>query len=338
MKKIFLVISLVLSMILNSSFAFALNINENVSINSHINQEIFEYILFDYNFLTGNTNVTSQNIFDNLKENYITANEIKFIKSLNINEETNEGIILYIQSNYDTLVNEMTIEEKEVFDKYLLEVSLQYYYNILGSDFEYNEIMTDINEANDTNSVNESSVVSMKVCSDPSNVNGSVSGTGMEISVGHHSWIQIFNHTTQTLTVGGLELPSLKGVTIGTWHGNVHDGIWYNLEDFYEHEFSTTQSVLATQSLTQTQLNTLTNNLKRSSNDDWSLGNNCSSFAARMWNLFSDYDVSAGIIPTPINLANSIVDDAGGYQSLSMPSTVSEVFYGGANPESYITY
>lgn len=112
--------------------------------------------------------------------------------------------------------------------------------------------------------------------------------------------------------MGGLDVPSLCAVSVGTWPMNTHNGIWYNLENYYGDEFSETESVYAIQLLNETQLNTLNTQIKRASNDDWSYTNNCSSFAARMWNLNSEFQVSAGIIPTPTNLKNSILNDAGG--------------------------
>ena len=39
---------------------------------------------------------------------------------------------------------------------------------------------------------------------------------------------------------------------------------------------------------------------------------NCSSFTSKMCNKNAEYKVSAGIVNTPTNLKNSILDDAGG--------------------------
>lgn len=64
--------------------------------------------------------------------------------------------------------------------------------------------------------------------------------------------------------------------------------------------------------LNQSQLNALNAQITNSANDKWTYTNNCSSFASKMWNINAEYKVSAGIVNTPTNLKNSILDDAGG--------------------------
>lgn len=64
--------------------------------------------------------------------------------------------------------------------------------------------------------------------------------------------------------------------------------------------------------LNQSQLNALNAQITNRANDKWTYTNNCSSFASKMWNINAEYKVSAGIVNTPTNLKNSILDDAGG--------------------------
>lgn len=106
-----------------------------------------------------------------------------------------------------------TVETKELIDKYLLTHSLKYYYNILGDDYEYQEMVapTIENNGNQTRS-STANVVSLRVCSDPSMVDGTLLETGLSAVAGHHGWIQVCNLTNNTITVGGLSVGSLKQI------------------------------------------------------------------------------------------------------------------------------
>ena len=167
MKKIIAITILIMSMFC-MNFSFATSI-ENVFVeNEHINEEIFRKILFDYNFLTQNTNIKSQSIFDSLKNDGMTIIEKNFIKNLDIEKQTCEEIVLFIQNNYVQLTNEMNESEKEILDKYLLDNSLKYYYNLLGDTFVYTEeVIERYNDNVQSNSRLSENVVSIKVCSDP---------------------------------------------------------------------------------------------------------------------------------------------------------------------------
>ena len=331
MKKFWLVMFLVLSVLWCTSISFAAESGEDVG---YIHEEIFKRILFDYNFLTDNTESESREIFNDLDVE-LEEQEIAFLQSIGIAQETSEEIVLFIQDNYDELIEDKTTEVKELIDKYLLTHSLKYYYNILGDDYEYQEAVapTIENYENQTRS-STTNVVSLRVCSDPSTWGTDSAETGISAVVGHHAWIQVRNLTNNTITVGGLSVGPLKSVTIGTWSGEIHKGIFYNYEVYKQSRyssFSATESVYAVQVLTQSELNILNSKITLSSNDIWRTYNNCSSFAARMWNSVADYSVSAGVIPTPENLAESILEDAGGSTQLMLPNAT-KVYYGGADP------
>lgn len=84
-------------------------------------------------------------------------------------------------------------------------------------------------------------------------------------------------------------------------------------------DFSERDSVYAIQLLTQEQLNALNSQITNSANDKWTYTTNCSSFASKMWNINAEYKVSAGIVNTPVNLKNSILNDAGGNYRIGYP-------------------
>jgi len=64
--------------------------------------------------------------------------------------------------------------------------------------------------------------------------------------------------------------------------------------------------------ITQSDLDTI--NELIAENDTWSLTNNCSSFAVKIWNAVSTIQLSAGLINTPNNLIDSIKSQSG-YQT-----------------------
>lgn len=116
-----------------------------------------------------------------------------------------------------------------------------------------------------------------------------------------HSFIVVHNLTSNNMTVGHYTVEANGSVTLGTF-GNVsqHKGIWYNMEGVY----NVSTHVSVSQYISSSQLNTLNSNVN--SSDVWATLNNCSSFASKVWNSISSTDVSAGLVPTPSNLASSI--------------------------------
>lgn len=62
-------------------------------------------------------------------------------------------------------------------------------------------------------------------------------------------------------------------------------------------------------SVTQSDINTINNLINN--NDKWSLTNNCSSFAVKIWNAVSFVNLSAGVPNIPTALMNSIKSKSG---------------------------
>lgn len=117
----------------------------------------------------------------------------------------------------------------------------------------------------------------------------------------NHSWLVVKNTSSSSFYVGGYNLSPGSSVTIGTW-GNInqHTGIWYNLEGYYN--LSTHVSVA--KNITSSEVSDM--NFTINNNDRWGLLYNCSSFASSVWNAISSTKVSAGLVNTPSNLAESI--------------------------------
>lgn len=311
--------------------AFASSISLAVLNSKHIdytNEEIFKYILFEYNYLTKNDEEISRRYFENFKNNNINSKDT-FIDEMNLPENTRDAII-YIQDNYETLVKEMTNKEKEIFDTFILKQALIYYYDVLGENYIHpSEEKIDNDKVNtlEKNMTRANNVATIRLYSDDSET--TYGSSGLEVDVGVHAWISVTNLTDTPLTIGDLVVPSTGIVTIGTWENkSEHNGIWYNLEGAYYSYPSTTKHM--TQLITMEQLQTLNTEIRKSSNDTWGYLNTCSSFASKMWNLNADFPVGAGLINTPKNLAQNMLNN--GALTGTPVTTDLSVYYKGNNP------
>ena len=326
MKKICTIITMLVLFVVSFNIVYAKDSKEKWN-----NKEIFDYIQFDYDYLTQNDEETSEKYFQEISKNdNVSENDLeeKYSFSGDI-----ENTLLYIQDNYTILTNNMNDEEKEIFDKFLLKKALIYYYNILGDGFinlslkdSFDSKISKPDESKATNS----NVAALRLYSDGSQ--HTYGSSGLNVDVGCHSWISVSNLTGSAITVGGLSVPAYNTVTIGTWgNKSEHNGIWYNLEgNYYAGDYPSTTALMI-KLIDSTELTTLSNAIKNSSNDTWSYTNNCSSFASRMWNLIAtSQTVSAGLINTPKNLATNMLSGAG-IQSTPVTTSVS-IYYKGNNP------
>lgn len=129
-----------------------------------------------------------------------------------------------------------------------------------------------------------------------------------------HAFIAFKNTSSSSIRVGGLNVGAGHEITFGTW-GNKdgHTGIWYNLESYFaNNQGAYGNRVSLSMNVTQSDIDTINNII--SNNDTWSLTNNCSSFAVKVWNSISSKTLSAGIPNTPTSLMSSIKSKSG-YQT-----------------------
>lgn len=143
---------------------------------------------------------------------------------------------------------------------------------------------------------------------------------------GGHSFILVKNTSSSSITVGVRSVAADGTISVGTW-GNKPDGkgVYYNLERYYVGQGAYSGRVSLSMNLTSAQLATVTSSIKN--NNSWSLLNNCSSFASRVWNSVSGTKVGAGFVNTPTGLANSIKSKSGYVTNTSFPSTTSSNVY-----------
>jgi hypothetical protein len=129
-------------------------------------------------------------------------------------------------------------------------------------------------------------------------------------STSGHGWVTIKNIGTANITIGQLSAikPNLL-ISVGTWGNETeHNGLWYNLECFYNKQLAY-KTVSLSMQLTAAQLSTVNSIIVN--NDAWAPLNNCSSFATKLWNSVSSTSLSAGIPNTPTALIASIKSKAG---------------------------
>lgn len=131
-------------------------------------------------------------------------------------------------------------------------------------------------------------------------------GLSSSLGINGHSFIIISNISDKEITVGHMPVAAGESVTIGTYGNRAgHSGIWYNIEGYWGYRgFSSTVYGLHT-GLTSMEL--ISVNRTINNNDSWALTNNCSSFAAKVWNTTNSGEygrkVSGG---NPSALASSI--------------------------------
>ena len=184
-----------------------------------------------------------------------------------------------------------------------------------------------------TNQINdEIFYVGFSICSDISDV--FVPGrSDVQKYFGHHSWLEITNFTNTSIYINSIEILPLETMTIGTWQGSMHNGIFYNVETYYngKGEFSKKNSAYKSVLLNDFKLNYLISILGKPENDIWTYNDNCSYFAEKIWNEITDVEINSGIIKSPLNLYNYILRN-GGKQGFVMSAKKANLYYRGKNP------
>ena len=141
-----------------------------------------------------------------------------------------------------------------------------------------------------------------------------------------HAFIAFKNSSSSSVTVGGLNVGAGHEITIGTWgNKSQHTGIWYNLESYFANNNSAYGNrVSLSMSVTQSDIDTINSIISK--NDKWSLTNNCSWFAVKVWNSVSSKTLSAGTPNTPTSLMSSIKSKTG-YQTGRSISNATPIGY-----------
>ncbi len=176
--------------------------------------------------------------------------------------------------------------------------------------------------------------VGLAICSDAST--DFTDGKELQAQFGHHSWIAITNLGNVSLQINGITLKIFETITIGAWKSVRHNGIFYNVERYYadKGEFSWQKSAYKVQLLNDFEWIYLISMIGNPKTDTWSLTQNCAFFAEKIWNLFADTRISAGIIKCPLKLYENLLAD-GGKKGYILSSSDKELYYGGKNPVKF---
>lgn len=122
---------------------------------------------------------------------------------------------------------------------------------------------------------------------------------------GGHAWITIKNRLGTDIQVGTFSVSPGQEISLGTFGNQFeHLGIWYNIESLNADHPNYIGRVSLSQFINFNQLATINTYIQN--NDSWSVYNNCSNFAAGVWNAVSDDDVKFSVWPMPSVLADEI--------------------------------
>lgn len=136
------------------------------------------------------------------------------------------------------------------------------------------------------------------------NSSGSSSGDGLG-----HAWLVIENGTNNEYDFYNTTIEAGETVSIGTWGnvkdpdtGKVYKGAWLNLEAYYGWGTSNTASLTIT--ITEDQLSAVSK--KCIDMNDWTLINNCSYFASKVWNSVAPDDMQVSSYFFPANFPSTL--------------------------------
>jgi len=357
-KKIMSLLLIAVMVISGSSVVFASSGNDNAD----YKDTVFDYILDDYLLVTDLDPAEAEAIYGEVKDNGLDEAATAEAQAVIYDGETNatyEETVLYIQENYDDVTDGITAAEKELVDKYFLGYALQYYVDYgSATDFEetsadysrsapmepiffdndeFEEMFVDENEisleeigGNARSSTTK--VAAVRIFADPTR--STIGSSGLEIDLGTHAWITVSNISDSTITVGKFKVAAGKTMALGTWgNKSEHKGLWYNLESYLiknNSAYSTRYSLKV--EISSSSLSTL--NTHVIGYDKWSYTTNCSSFAVTSWNKVCSTKLSAGVVNTPKNLANSIQGVSSYSTGVSVPNHYKVYYANGSGSPS----
>lgn len=319
---------------------------------SELNHRIYDRIIDDYILQTGLSKEQADVIFEEIASSVNISKVItsiaKDVLVIDEDAEYSENV-LYIQSNYESIVDKMSDSEKYYVDKYFLASAIQYYKDFADSS-EFNDAVSttadvgfNLVEPIEMNSYDDDiEVQENEIALQPKNLTRGTTvaqvrifadstGESSIINTSGHAWLTIKNVSNSNITVGKFSIAPNKTIAVGTW-GNKeeHNGLWYSLEPYFVHNYSTwsnRSSLLV--NIDSTALATLTTYIVN--HDSWSLTNNCSSFAVGGWNQICSTTLSAGVINTPTNLKNSIINTGLSSTGISVPYNYVVYYADGSN-------
>ena len=282
-------------------------------------------------YITGITSSDADEKFSIIETSGITEGDREYMRTLLPEAvDTPEEVVLYIQNNYSDIVSNLTTIQKEMMDIFFLEQSMMYYcgnyeaYCDLKEIYELRQSLAAVRGVQSRGPV----VCKLTIFSDKGGESDGSSADG--VGFGRHAWLRFENKSTSTIMVGGKSVGPGEAVTIGTTSSEAeHKGAWYNLEYMRINNYDNCYSKSV--NIDSNTLSILSQLLK--AHDDWSKTQNCSYYASIVWNQSGGVTLSPGVIPTPVGLANSIINT--GSYNINESFTAMDLIYYNATTATY---
>jgi hypothetical protein len=313
-------------------------------LHSYAVKNVYDMLEIHYTILTELDSDTAYVYYKEVGSTDFSEEQLKSIDkflnsgSLDVKEDTYDKLV-YLQDNYSDITTDIAEEEKILIDKYIMYLGLLYYQEN-PSQFKYLEM----NKLDKSDRIDKatgfevqksaaSTVGELKIFSDPSIGPDS---SGHDLDLGRHAWISFENTSSAYQRLGGLDYYQGTGGTVGTY-GNLsetnHKGVHYNVESvkvndhgIYKPRYSISAQITADQLSRVSKVIT--------SNDVWTYLNNCSWFAAAVWNATGGTYISAGVIPTPKTLSDNIQKISGYKKNAAVPYC-DMTYYKGKKPVEF---
>ncbi len=104
-----------------------------------------------------------------------------------------------------------------------------------------------------------------------------------------HAYTSIENISGASIILGkGYELPAGGTVTIASWEFDAHSGVWFNIEPTYIDQGWFVKRKSITRKADKAAIDRINAYLRNGDTDKWTLTNNCTHFASRLWNAAAD--------------------------------------------------
>lgn len=134
----------------------------------------------------------------------------------------------------------------------------------------------------------------------------SADGGSSSLNFSGHSWLTVKNNSPYNVLIGKMTISPNETVSLGTWGNKIHDGLYYNLEHYFDINYNSyNNNSCYKKNMFIYQWNNI--NSVVLNNDSWSYFDNCASFAIDVWNAaMPQYSFSKPEIPTPSQLKSQI--------------------------------
>ena len=150
-----------------------------------------------------------------------------------------------------------------------------------------------------------------------------------------HSFLSVENISSETITIGKVEVAPNETISIGTWSIKAHFGVWYNVESNYIKDYNKYDGRISITAGISSE-DTEKMNKFILAHDYWSPTNNCSNFALNLWNTVAEEDeeLVRPFIYSPSKIAKALKNFEG-YETNREIKTSDKFFYIDENTPKY---